>query len=110
MILHAYRDVVEPTPCVPGLRVKQVSAGGMHSCVLTDSGEVTFHTQYLQGCGTGHTELSDICTCFRCWSHRLEHALVRHVLDADADLFLVLSAVLGLTFIDMRVLQLVLSL
>ena len=34
------RDVVEPTPCVPGLRIKQVSAGGMHSCVLTDTGEV----------------------------------------------------------------------
>ncbi|CAL5222769.1 g5181 [Coccomyxa viridis] len=36
----AVRDVVEPTPCVPGLRIKQVSAGGMHSCVLTDTGEV----------------------------------------------------------------------
>ncbi|KAK9908666.1 hypothetical protein WJX75_001202 [Coccomyxa subellipsoidea] len=34
------RDVVQPTPCVPGLRVKQVAAGGMHSCVLTDTGEV----------------------------------------------------------------------
>ncbi len=34
------RDVVEPTPCVPGLRVTQVAAGGMHSCVLTDAGEV----------------------------------------------------------------------
>ena len=31
---------MEPTPCVPGLRVKQVAAGGMHSCVLTDAGEV----------------------------------------------------------------------
>lgn len=35
------RDVVQPTPCVPGLRVKQVAAGGMHSCVLTDTGEVS---------------------------------------------------------------------
>ncbi|CAL8461917.1 g1448 [Coccomyxa elongata] len=34
------RDVVQPTPCVPGLQVKQVAAGGMHSCVLTDAGEV----------------------------------------------------------------------
>lgn len=39
MVLAA-RDVVEPTPCVPGLRVTQVAAGGMHSCVLTDAGEV----------------------------------------------------------------------
>lgn len=40
-LLHGLcRDVVEPTPCVPGLRIKQVSAGGMHSCVLTDTGEV----------------------------------------------------------------------
>ena len=36
------RDVVQPTPCVPGLRVKQVAAGGMHSCVLTDTGEVSW--------------------------------------------------------------------
>ena len=34
------RDVVEPTPCVPSLRVVQVAAGGMHSCVLTNQGEV----------------------------------------------------------------------
>ena len=33
------RDVVEPTPCVPSLRVVQVAAGGMHSCVLTNQGE-----------------------------------------------------------------------
>ncbi len=37
----ACRDVVQPTPCVPGLRVTQVAAGGMHSSVLTDTGEVT---------------------------------------------------------------------
>ncbi|KAK9838506.1 hypothetical protein WJX81_003780 [Elliptochloris bilobata] len=34
------RDVVEPAPCVPSLRVVQVAAGGMHSCVLTTQGEV----------------------------------------------------------------------
>ncbi len=42
------RDVVQPTPCVPGLRVKQVAAGGMHSCVLTDAGEVS--TILLSAC------------------------------------------------------------
>ena len=35
------RDVVEPAPCVPSLRVVQVAAGGMHSCVLTTQGEVS---------------------------------------------------------------------
>ena len=34
------RDVVEPAPCAPSLRVVQVAAGGMHSCVLTNQGEV----------------------------------------------------------------------
>ena len=34
------RDVLVPTPCVPHLHVTQVAAGGMHSCVLTDAGEV----------------------------------------------------------------------
>ena len=34
------RDVLTPQPCVPHLRVTQVAAGGMHSCVLTDAGEV----------------------------------------------------------------------
>ena len=34
------RDVRVPTPCVPRLDVTQVAAGGMHSCVLTKSGEV----------------------------------------------------------------------
>ena len=34
------RDIVHPQPCLPGVRVVQVSAGGMHSCALTDSGEV----------------------------------------------------------------------
>ena len=33
---------MEPTPCVPELRIKQVAAGGMHSCVLTEAGEVCF--------------------------------------------------------------------
>lgn len=40
MSYFGVRDVVDPTPCVPGLRVTQVAAGGMHSCVLTDAGEV----------------------------------------------------------------------
>jgi hypothetical protein len=39
MHAHVRRDVVDPRPCVPGLRVTQVAAGGMHSCVLTDAGE-----------------------------------------------------------------------
>ena len=34
------RDVMVPTRCVSHLRVVQVAAGGMHSCVLTDAGEV----------------------------------------------------------------------
>lgn len=34
------RDIVQPTPCLPGLRVRQVSAGGMHSLALTEDGEV----------------------------------------------------------------------
>ena len=34
------RDFVTPTACVPHLKVAQVSAGGMHSCVLTEEGQV----------------------------------------------------------------------
>lgn len=34
------RDVVIPQLCLPHLRITQVSAGGMHSCALTDTGEV----------------------------------------------------------------------
>ena len=33
-------EVLVPAPCLPHLRVRQVAAGGMHSCVLTTSGEV----------------------------------------------------------------------
>lgn len=35
---------------MPGLRVKQVSAGGMHSCVLTDTGEVRPCRHLLEVC------------------------------------------------------------
>ncbi len=35
------RDVVHPQACLSDLRISQVSAGGMHSCALTDAGEVT---------------------------------------------------------------------
>ena len=41
------RDVVEPAPCVPSLRVVQVAAGGMHSCVLTTQGEVSISGRCL---------------------------------------------------------------
>lgn len=34
------RDIRVPTPCVTHLKVTQVAAGGMHSCVLTAAGEV----------------------------------------------------------------------
>ena len=34
------RDVLLPSPCLPGLRVSQVSAGGMHSLLLTADGEL----------------------------------------------------------------------
>lgn len=34
------RDVLTPTPCLAGLRIKQVAAGGMHSLALTESGEI----------------------------------------------------------------------
>jgi len=34
------RDVLTPTPCLVGLRIKQVAAGGMHSLALTESGEI----------------------------------------------------------------------
>lgn len=33
-------DVVTPQPCLQGIRVSQVAAGGMHSVALTDEGEV----------------------------------------------------------------------
>ncbi|KAK9811056.1 hypothetical protein WJX73_009758 [Symbiochloris irregularis] len=39
-IEEAGRDIETPTPCVPNLRVTQVSSGGMHSCVLTEDGKV----------------------------------------------------------------------
>jgi len=32
--------VVHPQACLSDLRISQVSAGGMHSCALTDAGEV----------------------------------------------------------------------
>ena len=34
------RDVLVPRPCVPHLTVAQVACGGMHSLVLTTTGEV----------------------------------------------------------------------
>lgn len=34
------RDVLVPRPCVPHLSVSQVACGGMHSLVLTTTGEV----------------------------------------------------------------------
>jgi hypothetical protein len=34
------RDITEPTPCLNGMRVLQVAAGGMHSCALLDNGQV----------------------------------------------------------------------
>ena len=36
------RDVVHPTRCLLGTRVRQVAAGGMHSLALTETGEVRF--------------------------------------------------------------------
>ncbi len=33
-------DVVTPQPCLSGIRVVQLAAGGMHSVALTDAGEV----------------------------------------------------------------------
>ncbi len=47
------RDVVQPTPCVPGLQVKQVAAGGMHSCVLTDTGEVGIVSAHITPVASG---------------------------------------------------------
>ena len=35
-------EVLAPQPCLPHLKVRQVAAGGMHSCVLTTDGEVGF--------------------------------------------------------------------
>ncbi|KAK9819733.1 hypothetical protein WJX72_001724 [[Myrmecia] bisecta] len=34
------RDLVVPTPCMSHLRIRQVAAGGMHSCALTETGKV----------------------------------------------------------------------
>ena len=35
------RDVPEPTPCLPGHKVLQVAAGGMHTCALTEEGQAS---------------------------------------------------------------------
>ena len=35
------RDVVHPQACLSHLKISQVSAGGMHSCALTDAGEAS---------------------------------------------------------------------
>ena len=39
-VAQGKRDVPEPTPCLSQHKVVQVAAGGMHTCALTDSGQV----------------------------------------------------------------------
>lgn len=39
-VAQGKRDVPEPTPCLPDQKVVQVAAGGMHTCALTESGQV----------------------------------------------------------------------
>ena len=42
------RDVVHPQACLSHLKISQVSAGGMHSCALTDTGEASPCTRQQQ--------------------------------------------------------------
>lgn len=35
------RDILSPVRCLPGVRVRQVATGGMHSLALTEDGEVS---------------------------------------------------------------------
>ena len=53
-------EVLEPTPCLPHLRARQVAAGGMHSCLLTTDGEVglLLHFHWL-----AHTWLTRYLRC-----------------------------------------------
>ncbi|KAL3132366.1 hypothetical protein ABBQ32_008942 [Trebouxia sp. C0010 RCD-2024] len=39
-VAEGKRDVPQPSPCLPQHKVVQVAAGGMHTCALTDSGQV----------------------------------------------------------------------
>lgn len=39
-VAQGKRDVPEPAPCLSQHKVVQVAAGGMHTCALTDSGQV----------------------------------------------------------------------
>ncbi len=39
-VAQGKRDVPEPTPCLSEHKVVQVAAGGMHTCALTESGQV----------------------------------------------------------------------
>lgn len=47
------RDVVRPTCCLLGTRVRQVAAGGMHSLALTETGEVSLG---VRGCPAAQPE------------------------------------------------------
>ena len=63
-VAQGKRDVPEPTPCIPDHKVVQVAAGGMHTCALTESGQV------CAGC-------HDICRCVLC--HHDPGATLRQV-------------------------------
>ena len=46
---------------MPGLRVTQVAAGGMHSCVLTDAGEVRAPKQAIPIVTHLLSPVSEVC-------------------------------------------------